>query len=174
MDFTVCYHYFDNVQIVAYFLYKASVYTVLSDNTILSKKDMAVYKVRTFLFFFGSSNNFFFGLLTNISIEILFLFLFYNFQSPFQRSRLTSFCPLKIKVKSALTPQSVILSTTKYRGKCLIKMGSVVFLFLAVKKDSLWPTSKHHSVKLQIFHLQGRTLDPVQQKCLGRERKKFT
>lgn len=28
MDFTVCYQYFDNVQIVAYFLYKASVYTV--------------------------------------------------------------------------------------------------------------------------------------------------
>lgn len=44
---------------------------------------MAVHKVRTFsFFFFGFSNNFFFGLSTNICIEILSLFSFYNFQSP--------------------------------------------------------------------------------------------
>lgn len=89
MDITICYQYFDNMLIVAYFLYKDSVYTewtdmsVLSDNTILSylKKDMAIYVVRTF-FFFGFLNNFFFGLSTNICTETLFLFSFYNFQSP--------------------------------------------------------------------------------------------
>lgn len=78
---------------------------------------MAVYEVRTFLFFFGSSNNFFFGLSTNICIEILFLFLFYNFQSPFQRSQLTSFCPLKIKVKSALTPPECYFKHYKVQRK---------------------------------------------------------
>lgn len=58
VDFTVCYQYFDNMHIVAYFLYKASVYTelteicLLSDNTILKKKKKTWLSMKLGLFFF--------------------------------------------------------------------------------------------------------------------------